>query len=356
MTPITARAILTPALVVDCKVLDQNIKAAHSRIAETGLRIRPHVKTHKSLKIARRQLAAGAVGISVATIGEAEIFSQICDDIFIAYPLWPDEDQFSRLSLLSRHCKRLAIGVDSIQGVEHLAGSLPNAVELMIEVDSGHHRSGCPPAEAGTIAKSALTHDLKFRGVFTFPGHSYDPDGTRTATFDESLALEQATKSVRETTGLSSIELSGGSTPSFRNTSDKTLTETRPGVYVFNDAQQWELGTVGPESIALSAYARVMSAREGYIVLDSGSKILGADKAPYSTGFGRLLDFPNARIVQLSEHHAVVAIKDGPARGSTVRVVPNHVCNAVNLVNELFPINCIEAPTSWPVDARGRNR
>lgn len=355
MTPMIAPDIPTPALVVDCEVLNQNIRAAHSSIAEAGLRIRPHVKTHKSLEIARRQLAAGAAGLTVATVGEAEIFSQVCNDVFIAYPLWPDEDQFSRLKTLSGRC-RLAVGVDSAEGVEHLAGSLARSVELMIEIDSGHHRSGCAHAEAGAIAKAALDRNLGVRGVFTFPGHSYTPDGGRSAAWDESASLSRAADSIHEATGLSSLEISGGSTPSFRTSAAGDITETRPGVYIFNDAQQWELGNAAPETIALSAYARVVSAREGQIVLDAGSKVLGADKAAYSTGSGRLLDFPDARIIQLSEHHAVVAIDDGPPRGSVVRVVPNHVCNAVNLVDELIPVNREGVQLAWLVDARGRNR
>ena len=355
MTLAATSEIPTPALVIDCEVLDQNIWTAHSSVAEVGLRVRPHVKTHKSLEIARRQLTAGAVGLAVATVGEAEVFLAVSNDIFISYPLWPDEDQFNRLEALSSRC-RLAIGVDSAEGIEHLAHRLPRSIELMIEIDSGHHRSGCTPVDAGGIARSALDRNLRVRGIFTFPGHSYTHDGGRVAAADEPVALSRAVEDVRRATGLSSLEISGGSTPSFLTSTAEELTEVRPGVYVFNDAQQWELGNILPEAIALSAYSRVVSSREGHIVLDVGSKVLGADKASYSTGSGRLLDFPDARVIQLSEHHAVVAINDGPPRGSVVRVVPNHVCSAVNLVDELFPVTTGKVHAAWPVDARGRNR
>ena len=100
--------------------------------------------------------------------------------------------------------------------------------------------------------------------------------------------------------------VSGGSTPSFAHLDTGVLTEARPGVYVFGDAQQWELGSMPPESIALTCRATVVSLAGGRAVLDSGSKALAADRAAYSTGSGRLLDHPDARIVQLSEHHAVV--------------------------------------------------
>ena len=135
------------------------------------------------------------------------------------------------------------------------------------------------------------------------------------------------------------------------------MTEVRPGVYVFGDAQQWELGTMAPEDIALTAIATVVSHAGGRAVLDAGSKVLGADRAAYATGFGRLLDHPEARIVALSEHHAVVDLGGAPLPrlGETVRVVPNHVCAAVNLADEPVGGGARGRCTPWPVSARGRN-
>ncbi|HEY1133616.1 MAG TPA: D-TA family PLP-dependent enzyme, partial [Nocardioides sp.] len=147
---------------------------------------------------------------------------------------------------------------------------------------------------------------------------------------------------------------SGGSTPTLAaSTADPGGTEElRPGVYVFGDAQQWELGHHAPTDVALVAVATVVSHAGGRAVLDAGSKTLGADRAPYATGFGRLLDHPDARIVQLSEHHAVADLAGGslPAVGERVRVVPNHVCAAVNLADEL-----LVGDEVVPVAARGRN-
>lgn len=347
--------IRTPTLVVDCEILDRNIKNDHAHLAEAGVRIRPHVKTHKSLEIARRQLAAGAAGVTVATAGEAEVFSQVCDDIFIAYPLWPDPHQFEILSSVAGF-GRLAVGADSVIGVEHLASALDPSIEIMIEIDSGHHRSGCTPDQAGAIARAVVDNGLRIRGVFTFPGHSYTPAGGHRAATDEAAALTSAADSVRRATGVESLELSGGSTPSFRTGTPDRVTEARPGVYVFNDAQQWELGVAPPDTIALTAYARVVGGRPGHIALDAGSKVLGADRAGYSTGFGRLLDYPDARIIQLSEHHAIAATDHRIPAGSVVRVVPNHVCNSINLVDEIIPIEKGIVHPPWPVDARGRNR
>jgi D-serine deaminase-like pyridoxal phosphate-dependent protein len=194
------------------------------------------------------------------------------------------------------------------------------------------------------------------RGVYTFPGHSYAPDARASAAADEVQALTTAVSSFRAA-GLEPDVVSGGSTPSLQHSLESSdldvLTETRPGVYVFGDAQQWELGSMPPERIALTCRATVVSHAGGRLVLDAGSKALGADRATYATGWGRLPAYPDARVVQLSEHHAVVDLAgaDLPSLGTVVDVVPNHVCNAVNLADALWT----DSGERWAVPARGRN-
>lgn len=334
----------TPYLRVDVARLTANIEAA----AATGVALRPHVKTHKCVEIARMQLAAGAHGITVATIGEAEVFVEAgLGDVFIAYPLWLDGPAAKRLLALADRA-RITIGVDSAEGAANAGRLLGGQVSALVEVDSGHHRSGTAPERAAEVAQAGID----VRGVFTFPGHSYTPGGGRaSAARDEARALAAAAESLRAA-GIEPAVLSGGSTPSLSESDVGVLTEARPGVYVFNDAQQWELGTVEPDQISLTARATVVSHANGHLVLDSGSKILGADRAAYATGFGRLPTYPDARVVQLSEHHAVVDLAGSPlpSLGSRVDVVPNHVCNAVNLVDVLWADG-----EPWPVAARGRN-
>ncbi|MDO5711499.1 MAG: alanine racemase, partial [Micrococcales bacterium] len=331
----------TPYLVVDEEVLRDNIARMAARGRDAGFALRPHVKTHKCLEIARLQVQAGAVGITVATLGEAEVFAEGgFDDIFIAYPLWVDTAKIERIRALAQRC-RLRVGVDSLQGVAQLARAAARAgavpLEVVVEVDSGHHRSGVSPGEAGGVARAVIEAGLACAGIFTFPGHSYALGGGRAqAGGDEAAALAQAATRLRAA-GVEPRIVSGGSTPSLEFADSSVATERRPGVYVFGDAQQWELGSARADEIALTAYATVVSHAGGRAVLDSGSKVIGADRAGYATGFGRLLDYPDARIVLLSEHHAVVDMVGGelPELGSIVRVVPNHVCNAVNLVDKL---------------------
>jgi D-serine deaminase-like pyridoxal phosphate-dependent protein len=158
--------------------------------------------------------------------------------------------------------------------------------------------------------------------------------------------------------GVEAALRSGGSTPTAALLDAAVLTELRPGVYALSDAQQVELGAAGWGSVALTAAATVVSRRGRDLVLDAGSKVLGTDRAAWATGHGRLLDHPEARVTALSEHHATVGFPDDgalPELGSLVRVVPNHVCNAVNLVDELVVAADGAVVDRWPVAARGRN-
>jgi D-serine deaminase-like pyridoxal phosphate-dependent protein len=129
-------------------------------------------------------------------------------------------------------------------------------------------------------------------------------------------------------------------------------------VYPFYDAQQWELGTVGPGRIALTAVATVVSVRDDRVVVDAGSKILSPDRPAYASGHGRLPAHPGARVVALSEHHATIvwpANAPLPVLGERVRIAPNHVCTAVNLVDELVVERGGAETGVWAVAARGRN-
>jgi D-serine deaminase-like pyridoxal phosphate-dependent protein len=347
----------TPTLVIDESVLDANIAHMADFTARAGLALRPHVKTHKSIEIARRQIAAGAIGITVATLSEALIFSEAgCTNILIAYPVWLDE---SKAALLGRVLNRsvVLLGVDSIEGAVQIADTglaQTGRLAVLIEIDSGHHRSGVQPDDAGALAMAVRDVGVDVAGVFTFPGHSYSPETRQSAARDEYEALSTAVASLADE-GIVARIVSGGSTPSLEFAEPSVLTEVRPGVYVFGDAQQWELGTVQPNTIALTAIATVVSRSPDHLILDTGSKVLGADRGAYSTGFGRLLDYPDARITALSEHHATVTGVE-LERGTRVRVVPNHSCAAVNLADEYLVAGPDGAARWWPVNARGRNR
>lgn len=358
----------TPSLVVDEHRLERNLRAMAASAAARGIRLRPHAKTHKTAQIGRRQLDLGAVGLTVATLGEAEAFADAgVHDLFVAYPLWPSPARLARLHALTERI-RLRLGVESPAAATRLGELAASAQppEILVEVDSGHHRTGVPPDQAGQVGVAAARAGLAVVGVFTFPGHSYAPGARDTAATQEASALSAAEASLRSAGVIAAgpgemhaVERSGGSTPTALRDAEPRLTELRPGVYVFGDAQQVELGVCGMEQVALAAAATVVSRhRHGRLVLDCGSKVLGADRQRWSTGFGRLPGWPGARVVAVSEHHATVTLPAGtrvPELGEVLTVIPNHVCAAVNLANELLVVRDGAVIDAWPLIARGAN-
>lgn len=348
----------TPFLVVDRDVLERNLLTMAQLADERGIALRPHAKTHKTVEIARRQIALGAVGLTVATVGEAEVFADAgFDDLFIAYPIWAAGQRGERLRAVAARVT-LSVGVDSAESAELLGTALAGtSAQVVVEVDSGHHRTGVRAAEAGRVAAAAERAGLSVAGVFTFPGHGYGLENRGTAAAEEAHALAEAAAALRSQ-GIEPRIRSGGSTPT-AGLVGEGLSELRPGVYVFNDAQQVELGSAGWDAVALTAAATVVSHRDNAVVVDAGSKTLGADQPGWATGAGRLPDHPDARVVALSEHHATVAFPAGaatPAVGSMLRIAPNHVCAAVNLADELVVTAAGEVVDRWPVAARGKNR
>lgn len=354
----------TPEIMVDADILRRNVQRMAAGVAAKGLALRPHAKTHKIPQIAALQLAAGAAGLTVATVGEAEVFAEHgAEDLFIAYPLWVTARTGERLRRLASQA-RIAVGTDSPEAARamgaHLAGT---DLEVLVEVDSGHHRSGVSPQQAVEVARAAADAGLRVSGIFTFPGHSYAPGMPAEAAEAERRALAEAAQLLGDA-GFETTRVSGGSTPSALLTEAGPTTEVRPGVYVFGDAQQLELGRCRLEDIALTVAATVVSRHEGSsaiprrVVLDAGSKVLGGDRPGWATGFGRLMDYPDARITALSEHHATVVFPEGaalPPLGDRVRVIPNHVCVAVNLVDDVAVLSGGEVVDRWQVAARGCN-
>lgn len=160
--------IMTPALVVDQPRLERNLREMAHSAAARGMRLRPHAKTHKTAEIARLQLDLGAAGLTVATIGEAEKFADAgVTDLFIAYPLWPSPQRMTRLAALAERIS-LRLAVESTEAAERLTrlSLLARPPQILIEIDSGHHRTGVAPAHAGEVARAAARAGLpRGRGI-----------------------------------------------------------------------------------------------------------------------------------------------------------------------------------------------
>ena len=341
-------------MVVDVSRMERNLSRMAAAAAAAGVALRPHAKTHKCVEVARRQLAHGAVGLTVATLAEAELFaSGGCPSVFIAYPLWAGSGSRGvRLAALAQ-LTDLRVGVDSMAAAARLAGAVPG-LRVLIEVDSGQHRSGVLPDRVAALAGSCVELGLEVIGAFTHPGHAYgSPSAVGDVAEEERVALAAAGTAVAEFVDGEPL-LSGGSTPTAAAGLAAPLTEVRPGTYVFGDRQQMHLSPVTVDDVALVVGARVVSApRAGSVVLDAGSKALSSDRPAWLAGHGLILEAPEATIATLSEEHAVVTGLETPLRiGDLVRVVPNHVCTVVNLTSELLVVSDGAVTDRWPVRAR----
>ncbi|HXY43004.1 MAG TPA: alanine racemase [Acidimicrobiales bacterium] len=346
----------TPALVVDLDTLSANIDAMAARILGKGVALRPHAKTHKSPEIARLQIDRGACGLTVATLAEAEVFAaRGFDDVFIAYPLYASGSKGPRLRALA-DAIRLAVGVDSIEAARQLAEAAgTTTLTILIEVDCGQHRTGVGPEAVAELAVGCGDLGLDVGGVFTHGGHSYRPSAAAGAAADESRALGRAVEHLAER-GITARTVSAGSTPTAAASATGSVTEERPGTYVFNDRQQLALGTATPEQIAVTIAATVVStAVGGQAVLDAGNKALASDRPDWLTGYGTVPELGDAPLVSLSECHGLVRLGEQapPPIGSVVRVVPNHVCTAVNLFDHYEVVSKGEIVERWPIEARG---
>jgi D-serine deaminase-like pyridoxal phosphate-dependent protein len=349
----------TPAPIVLVDVMQGNIERMQRFAAQHELDVRPHVKTHKCLEIGRRQLEAGAVGITAGNVGEAEVFAAAgFDDIFLAYPIWPAGTKGTRIRRLAE-TTRLRVGVDNVAAVEALAdamGAEPDRLEVVVEVDCGARRSGAPPELAGDLALAARKRGLAPVGVFTYPGHgSSSQDARKRAARDQQAALTTAVRSLAGVGVLAEV-VSAGSTPTVEFSTSSLITEIRPGEYVFGDLNNARLGACSEDEIALFVAATVVSDWvPDQVILDVGTKALGREGS-LERGYGAVAG-TKAVLAKLNEYHGFLALPAGefrPGVGTVVPVVPNHVCPVVLNFEELLVTD--SAGTSlqrWPVDARG---
>jgi D-serine deaminase-like pyridoxal phosphate-dependent protein len=350
----------TPCVVVDLDRVDANLRRMQAALDARGVALRPHAKTHKSPFFAQRQLAAGAVGITVAVLGEAAVMADAgVPDVFVAYPVWAAGPKADRLRDVASRT-RLSVGVDSVEGAAQLGRALASAADrpaALVELDAGDGRTGTDPDRVVEVARAVLDAGLVLRGVFAHGGHAYGgPDRVADAADDERRTLAAAVGALHDA-GLDVEVVSAGSTPTAVASGRPPVTEERPGTYVFGDRQQANLGGSDPSSIALAVAATVVStAVAGHCVLDAGAKALAKDRPAWLDGHGVVPQLPGAVIRAVYDHHAVVALPSDlppPRVGEVVAVVPNHVCPVVNLTDELTLVRDGAVVERLPVAARG---
>jgi D-serine deaminase-like pyridoxal phosphate-dependent protein len=348
-----ARVYGTPAVVIDLDKVEANIARLQAACDAAGVANRPHIKTHKSPELARLQVAAGARGITCQKLGEAEVMADGgLDDILISYNIL-GEEKLGRLGALQRRV-RMIVAADNpvtIAGLPKAAEIAGRDLEVVVECDTGRKRAGVEtPGEAVELAKQiAASKGLTFAGFLMYP-----PEDGWPATQD---FLDIANAGLREA-GLEAGIVSTGGSPNIPNIGKlKGATEHRAGTSIFNDRMQIAAGVASLEDCALSVYATVVSrAGPERGILDSGSKTLTSDTGGLE-GHGLILEYPLAKIAKFAEEHGFLDLSgsnERPNVGEVVRIIPNHVCVVVNMVDRLVTVRGDKLIGELPVAARGK--
>ena len=329
----------TPALYVDLDVLERNIARMQGRCRAWGVELRPHVKTHKIPEIAQMQLDAGAIGITVAKVGEAEVLPG--DDVLVAYPLL--KAKLPRLRELAK-TRTLRVAVDSVDVARDLHG-----IETLVEIDVGVGRCGAQsPEQAVAIAQACSD----FQGILYWPSW-LDEAGFKAACVRIDSVLDALSRA-----GFEAKIVSGGSTPGAAKTPlIPRTTEIRPGTYVFFDASSLEAKCCALADCALRVLTTVVStAVAGQCVIDAGSKTFSSDQTVGAGTFGHFIGH-QWTMRKLNEEHGYVEIDAArPLVGEKVWVVPSHACATVNLHDEIWYGRGGQVEGSWQVAARGTVR
>lgn len=364
----TIDQLATPCLLVDLDRMDANIARWQRDVASAGARLRPHVKTHKSLAIAARQVAAGATGIAVAKTAEAEIFAAGgFDDIAVAYPV-VGEEKWNRLARLAAGGARITVNADhaiGLRGLSDAAAAAGTRIGVHLDVDTGFHRGGIDAGDLEALRRlgelATGSPGLWLAGVTTHRNVFFA--GAEKLSIEEAGRAEGAlmvgVADALRASGLEVPDVSGGGTATGRAVAGVDgVTEVRAGTYVFQDLMQLGLGAAQEDELALSVLCTVVSrGAGGAVVVDGGSKTFSGDRAPDADP----RDAPIARGVngdvileRLTEEHGIGRVTGtGVSVGDRIALHPTHACTAVNLADELYALRDGVVEHVWPVDARG---
>lgn len=350
-----AREYGTPCAVIDMDRVERNIARIQKACDDAGIANRPHIKTHKNPTIARMQVAAGAKGITCQKLGEAEIMANAgIDDILISYNLL-GEEKMARLGALQAKANMTVAADNStvVAGLPKAAAASGRPLSVVVECDTGRKRAGVEtPAEAIALAREiAASKGLEFAGFMLYPTETGWAEAQKF--YDEALAGVRAH-------GLDAKIVSTGGTPNLVNIGKlKGGTEHRFGTYIYNDRMQVAAGVASWDDCALHIYSTIVSrAAPERGILDAGSKTLTSDTGGLD-GHGLILEHPEAKIAKFAEEHGFLDLSRSNTRpnvGDVVRIVPNHVCVVVNMMDEVVMVRGEEIIGTLPVAARGKLR
>ncbi len=344
--------IETPAVLLDRERVERNLQKAQAYADSHGLKLRPHIKTHKLPHLAARQVELGACGITCQKLGEAEIMADAgLSDILLTFNI-VGPAKLRRLKALAERVT-LAVTADSAATIDGYAGTFRAEAPLtvFVECDTGMGRCGVPTADEALALAQRIdaAEGLHFGGLMTFPAAGKPDEAARW--------LDEACRKLK-TAGLDVPVVTSGGTPDmWRAHEAEVVTEYRPGTYIYMDRSQVARDACTFDECALHVLATVVSApTPDRVVLDAGSKTLSSDTLGLE-GFGFIPAYPEARIASLSEEHGVVdvsACERRPAIGDRIEIVPNHACVVTNLFDEVHFVGSNGHVERVRVAARGR--
>ena len=355
----------TPALLIDLDIMERNLERVSAYAKSKGLRLRPHTKTHKTPDLGRRQLASGAAGLTVAKVGEAEVMlGAEPPDLLLAYPVIGKQKHERLMSVAAK--TDLTVSLDSLEAARELSTAAQRAgirVGVLAETDVGMGRVGVQPGQPLLELGCGISKlpGLELRGIAFYPGHirTNSEEGLR-ALDQLGEVVEQNVDAFREA-GLPVTVVSGGSTPAlFESHRVNGMNEIRPGTYIFYDRNTVACGGCTFDDCAATVMVTIVStARKNGFIIDGGSKTFSSDRL--ATGadnnFGLIREAPAAQFFQMNEEHGYVDLGDSAGSfrvGDRVTVIPNHVCVAVNLHEQIYGVRGGEVEQVWKVEGRGK--
>jgi D-serine deaminase-like pyridoxal phosphate-dependent protein len=354
--------VTTPAFLVDRTIVEQNCARMRGKALASGVAFRPHVKTHKTIEIARMQHGGATGPITVSTMAEAEFFADAgFGDITYAVPIAPEK--LPRAAALAARIDRLNILIDSelaLHAVEQFHAANGVVLDVFLKVDCGYHRAGVDPNNpdsvrlALAIANSPATH---FQGLLTHAGHAYNARAVEEIRTIAAEEIESLTR-FRALVGMDALTRSIGSTPTTAIVDTFADTdEVRPGNYVFFDAFQATLGSCTRDEVAVSVLATVVGSypERGQAIIDAGALALSKDVSPEhldaNFGYGLVCDLDlrplPARLIALSQEHGKLATSIPLPVGTLVRVMPNHSCLTAAMYDRYHVIDNGEVVDAW---------
>lgn len=349
--PTNVREIDTPAILIDVNRVQANIAKAQAHADAIGVKLRPHIKTHKLPFFARRQLEAGAAGITCQKIGEAEVMADAgIVDIFLPYNILGKE-KLDRLYALHQRIT-ISVTVDNVTSLEGLAKRFTNEgrpLKVLIECDTGMGRCGVQTSEEALELARQIEQSkgLKFGGLMTYPAAGKAEQTEQWLLTARNLLAEN---------GIQCETISSGGTPDmWRSPTQSVVTEYRPGTYIYFDRYQVAKGAATLDDCALTVLSTIVShPTADRAIIDAGSKSLSSDTLGLAD-FGELAGKPEARLTGLSEEHGTLkGDLAGLKIGDKVRVIPDHVCVVSNLFDEVHLISGDDVIDILPVAARGK--